>query len=402
MNPLTLLPRLVGALLITSFVAGCTNPPMPPSPSKTVVTVALPIQDEVPDYAYFTGRIEAVQSVEIRARVSGYLDTIAFKPGAEVKKGDLLFQIDPRPYQAELDRQLSEVSKQEAALKFAEQEYKRVSRLVGTAAVSREEFDKIAGNREQAAAALKAAQAAVEGLKLNLEFCRITAPISGIIGRNLITEGNLVTQDSTLLTTIVSLDPIYAYFDVDEQTVQRIRRRIQEGKFKSYQNAEIKVGIGLATEQGYPHVGVIDFVDNKVNPSTGTLSVRAVVSNEHRTLRPGYYCRVRLPVGPARKSLLVMERALGSTQGQRYLLVVNSQNVVEERPVQVGPQYRGLRVIEQGLKPDELVIVNGLLRVRPGVMVEPQPGKMLPASAEDKQRSSAGPVNQAAEAEQKN
>jgi len=315
-----------------------------------MVTVATPLESEVVDNVDYTGRTEAVESVDIRARVNGYLSEIKFRSGSEVKTGDLLFIIDERPYKATLDRAEGEIKLAEARHKFDLAEVKRNESLVKTGATTQSEFDKMVAARDQSAAAIDAAKAASESARLNLNFCRVTAPIDGRISRNYITVGNLVVADTTLLTSIVSQDPMYVIFDVDEPTILRIQQLIREGKFKSARQPDkVPVSIGLANEPGlFPHAGVVDFVDNKVDPSTGTLKVRAVVQNPtvangDRVFTAGLFVRVRVPLGEPRRQLLVTERALGSDQGQKFLYVVvkkDGKNVVEYRPVGLG-QSRG-------------------------------------------------------------
>jgi RND family efflux transporter MFP subunit len=362
------------------------------------VTVSRPIEREVVDYNSFTGRTAAVESVEIRARVSGYLDKIHFREGSEVKQGDLLFEIDPRPYRTALDQAKGNLASAEARLKRQDADVARAEQLVSTNAISRQDYDLAVGDRGETAASLQALRAAVERANLDLEFAKINAPISGRIDRALVTVGNLVAADSTVLTTIVSLDPIYAYFDSDEATVLDYRQLIREEKAISAEEAKLPVYVGLANEQGYPHEGVIDFVSNQLNPGTGTLRVRGVFSNEHRILSPGLFVRVRVPIGSPRRALLVTERALDTDQGQKILYVINDKNVVASRPVRIGALHDGLRIIEEGLHPQDGVIVNGLQYVRPGATVEPtlvdmppSPTAGSPAEAANMRRAADSP-----------
>jgi RND family efflux transporter MFP subunit len=384
--------------------AGCTAPPPAAPPAEPpMVTVAAPVEKSVVDNVSYNGRTEAIESVEVRARVNGYLSEPKFKAGSEVKAGDLLFVIDERPYQAILAKAEGQIHLAEAKHKYDIAEVKRNEPLVKTGATTRSEFDKMVAARDQSAAAIEAEKAASESARLNLSFCRITAPVAGRIGRNLITAGNLVVADSTLLTSIVSQDPMYVLFDMDEPTVLRIQQLIREGKFKSArQTDKVPVNIGLTNEgDHYPHPAVVDFVDNKVDPSTGTLKVRAVVpnpivANNDRLFSSGMFVRVQVPLGEARQQLLVTERALGSDQGQKYLYVVaklDGKPVVEYRPVGVGPTEKGgLKVVypvklvrakeglrtarpdeaakaEDSIKPGDLVIVDGIQRARPGLEV---------------------------------
>ncbi len=340
--------------------------------SPPSVTVSQPVEREVTDYGEYTGRTAAVDAVEVRARVSGYLVKINFQEGAVVKNGDLLSQIDARPFQAVLDQVKGQVAQWEAKLVRAEADAARNERLLPRGAASQRDLDTAVADRGEARAAIQSARAAVDRAALDLEFTRVTAPISGRISRYLITEGNLVTADATLLTTIVSIDPMYAYFDVDELTVLRVRQLIRAGKMAAVRGGEVPVSLGLATDEGFPHRGTINFVDNQVNPKTGTLRLRGVFPNQGETLLPGFFVRVRAPIGEAHPALLVTERAIDNDQGQKILYVVNDKNEVISRPISVGALHDGLRVIEDGVKPGERVIVNGLLQVRPGVTVEPK------------------------------
>src|SRR6516162_6371393 len=271
-------PHLAGAALVLGCclgLTGCGRPPLPPPPPPPSVSVSHPVEREVTDYADFTSRTAAVDSVELRARVSGYLDRVNFKEGAVVKKGDLLFEIDPRTYQAILNQAQGNLAAVEARVKRLDADFARAARMISTQAIGREEYDRIAGNRSEAAASRAAAQAAVERSRLDLGFTRVTAPVSGRISRTYVTVGNLVQAGDltggTLLTTIVSVDPMYAYLDVDEQMVQRVNKLISEGKAQKRDDLDIPVYLGLASEDGFPHRGTINFVDNQVNPRTGTI-----------------------------------------------------------------------------------------------------------------------------------
>ena len=408
---------IVLLLLCVAITAGCDrSPTATPAPEPTTVSVSYPIERNITDYADFTGRTAAVHSVEVRARVDGYLDTVNFKEGALVNKGDVLFVIDPRPFVAELNRakaqleeakanytqstaQLNEAKAQEsravAGLDYARRRLDRSKSLLPGNVITQEEFDLqksellqaeadlqratagIASSQAaigSAKAAVQSAQAAVGLAELNLKYTRVTAPIDGRISRELVTIGNLVQAGQngggTLLTTIVSVDPMYAYFDIDEGTDLEIRRLIREGKAQSARDVALPVLLGLANEQGHPHRGTINFVDNQINPRTGTLRLRGVFTNKDEFLSPGYFVRVRLPIGEPHEALLVNERALESNQGQRILYIVNEKNEVVSRDVQLGARHDGLRVIEDGLTPGDRVVVNGLQHVQPGATVE--------------------------------
>jgi RND family efflux transporter MFP subunit len=382
--------------------AGCTHGPEAAGAKPTVVRVVPVAERDITDYAVFTGRTAAVQNVDVRSRVTGYLDKIDFNPGDEVKKDQRLFKIDPRPYQAEYDKTAGQVKLAEARLKLNVAEYNRslaISRTPG--AISQEDLDKGLAARDEAQAAVAAAKANSGSAALNLKFTDVLSPIDGIVGRNLLTIGNLVNADSTLLTTIVALDPMYGYFDVDEGTLLRVRELIREGKIKAAKQGEIPVELGLANEgDRYPHAGTVDFVNTQLDSSTGTIQLRGVFANPKpegnvpRLLTPGMFVRIRVPIGAAHGALLVPQAAIGRDQGRKYLLVLGPKNVVEYRPVELGAeQPGGLQVIEpikmvkaedgshaagpgdQGepsLKAGESVIVGGLQRVRPGLTVEPK------------------------------
>ena len=379
------------ALLLAGVLAplGCERPTPPIQPPKPItVSVRKPVSEYVTDFEEFTGRTQAVYDISIRARVTGYLDKVYFKDGAEVKEGDLLIEIDPRPYKAELARAEATLTQSEAHLKRLEADFRRASTLLARGGIGREEYDKIAGDRAEAEAAVGIAAASRDASKLSEEFTRIKSPITGRLSRRLVDPGNLVKADDTILTSIVSLDPLYVYFDVDERTMLELRRLVREGKMPSRDVAEVKILAGLADEvdlegnQEFPHEGTINFSDNKVEAGTGTLSVRASIENPKteastsRVLSPGLFIRVRLPVGSPHKSILVPEQAIGTDQGRKFLYVVNGKEgkdevgTVDYRPVQVGKLDRGLRVVEKGINPGERVIVSGLQRVRPGAKVQ--------------------------------
>jgi RND family efflux transporter MFP subunit len=358
-------------------LAGCAEAP---SASKgvapTPISVSYPVDRYVTDYADFTSRTAAVDSVEVRAHVWGYLDRVHFKEGDLVKKGDVLFELDPRPYQALLDQARAKVRQDEAQLAYDEAEYQRNLTLVRTGATSRTELDKIAAARGVDIANVAADKAAVVSRQLDLGYTKVIAPVSGRVSRYVVTVGNLIQSGDqgggTLLTTIVSVDPMYAYFDVDEYTALRVRQLVREGKSDSPRDGGYPVFLGLANEEGHPHQGTINFVDNQVNPKTGTIRVRGVFPNKQEHLVPGFFARVRVPVGRRHRALLVSDRALDTDQGQKVLYVVNDKNEVVSRPVRLGVLHDGLREITDGVKPGERVIVNGLQQVRPGITVDPK------------------------------
>jgi RND family efflux transporter MFP subunit len=345
----------------------------PPPPPK--VTVNQPIIRNVVESDEYTGRLEAVESVEIRARVNGYLQSVHFTDGAIVKKGTLLFVIDPRPYQAELNRAKAQLEQALARFERTQKDFARAQQLVKSRAMSQEEVDTRAADQREAQEAVQAARAAVEAARLNVEFTQVKAPISGRISRHLVTEGNLInggTVESTLLTRIVSLDPIYGYFDVDERAYLKYTHLWRNGTRPGSREVNIPVDLGLADETGFPHQGRLDFIDNRLDPNTGTMTGRAVVPNPDLTLTPGLFARIRLPGSSQYEALLLPDEAIGSDQTQRFAFVVNDQNTVEYRQVVLGPMIDGLRVVRNGLNPEEWVIVNGVQRVRTGAKVDPQ------------------------------
>ena len=345
----------------------------PPPPPK--VTVSQPVVREVVEWDDFTGRLEAVESVEVRARVSGYLQSLHFTDGAIVKKGALLFVIDPRPYQAELNRTKASLEQAIARHERTQKDFARAQQLVKSRAISEEEVDTRGADQREARESVQAARAAVEATRLNVEFTEVRAPISGRIGRHLVTQGNLInggTAESTLLTTIVSLDPIFCYFEADERSYLKYVRLSRTGERPSSRDVRNPAYLALANETGFPHQGYIDFVDNRLDPNTGTMTGRAVFPNPDPTLTPGLFARVRITGSGQYKALLLPDEAFGTDQTQRFAFVVNDQNTVEYRKVALGPIIDGLRVIRDGLKPGEWVVVDGVQRVRAGAQVDPQ------------------------------
>lgn len=372
-----------------SGVAGCHRSPraaVEPKPAEVVV--ATPVIKEIVDYEEFTGRVEAMDSIEVRARVTGYLDTANFKDGDEVQKGEVLFLIDPRPYKAALDQAEAQITLAVARLKDANADVERNKSLVVSGATSKSDFDKLVADRDVAAAQVEAARATAETNRLNLNFCSVAAPITGRISRRFIDPGNLVRADDTVLTRIVSQDPIYAYFDVDERTMLKFRRLIREGRIRSSRVSPLKVDIALADERGFEdengrprRQGLIDFTDNRVEATTGTLSVRARIDNPKladnvRLLSAGMFVRIRLPVGSPHQAILIPEQSLGTDQGQKFVFVIHdsmdqgqSVSRVVQRPVTVGALHGGLRAIE-GLQPGDRVVTSGLQRIRDGAKVK--------------------------------
>ena len=376
---------LVGAILLAglTFAAGCGQRsqgagPTPAAPPPEVV-VSKPVARLVTHYFEFPGQTAAVGEVEVRARVTGYLVKVNFEDGQDVKKGDLLYEIDPRPYQAALDRAKGELARLYALLERAKTDVARSERLRPSGAVSQDDYEQRKANLKVHLASIEMAKAAVRDAELNLEYTKITSPIDGRVSRTRITEGNLVqpgTNDAAVLTTVVTRNPIYVYFNVDEQALLKYQRlAFRQGKElhpKRLKDLKFPIEIGLANEEGFPHAGIIDFADNKVDRTTGTLRVRGLFENDKEYLTPGLFVRVRIPFGDPHRSLLVPEDAVSRDQRERFLLIVNKKNEVEFRKVEAGSLRDRMMVIESGIGPDDWVIVKGLQRARPGIMVTPR------------------------------
>src|SRR5579863_9547760 len=364
---------LLIALIGSALLAGCARneAAQPQAAVLPQVSVATTISRKVTDSGEFTGRFEAVERVEIRPRVSGYISSVNFKDGSEVRKGDVLFVIDPRPYVADRDRARAQLAQARSQLTLARSERDRATKLLAQHAISQEEFDTRTSALEQGQANVEAAQAALDVAALNLDFTRVTAPFSGRISRALVTSGNFVTNGQTPLTTLVSLDPIYVSFDGDEQEYLKYIRLVREAAANP-QQARDPVQVGLANESGFPHEGVMVFVDNALDPMTGTIRSRALLDNHERQFTPGLFARVRLLGSSQHEAVLVNDSAIGTDQTVRYVLVLSKDNKVEYRPVQLGPVVDGLRVVQSGLGAGETIVVNGLQRARPGAQVAPQ------------------------------
>ena len=387
--------RLLAVLGLLWTFAACDSKPneyVEPPPPK--VTVAQPLQQEVIEYLNFTGNTRAVEEVEIRARVAGFLQSMHFAPGTRVDLRDLLFVIDPREYQAEYSAAKAELTAAQAQHHRAVIEYERAKRVFDQGAGRETDVVTWQGERDVALAAIERAKAQLERANLNLSYTQVTAPISGRVSRNYVDIGNLVGEgEATLLTTIKRYDPMYAYFNLNENDLLRVmamyRERITQKGINPdtdpSSKAEIELFLGLANEEGYPHKGIVDFAESGVDSTTGTMQVRGVFPNSGtlKLLIPGLFARLRLPIGKHANALLVTERAIGADQGGNYLLVVGSDNVVEKRSIRMGQLVDGLRLIEEGLKPGESVIVKGLQRARPGAKVDPEQIEMktLTASA---------------------
>jgi RND family efflux transporter MFP subunit len=370
---------LAAALVVVVLGAGCKKSATSAPPPTANVTVARPITKRLVEWDEFTGRLGAVASVEVRARVSGYLQSTNFKEGTEVKEGDLLFVVDPRRYDADLARTVAELARAQSQLELATAEAERAAKLVQTKAISAEEADVKAKSRKGAEAALAAAQASVDAAKLEVEFTRVTAPISGRVGRKLVTEGNLITggpNGATVLTTIVALDPIYCYFDVDERSALKYRDLARQGKRESALFSSIPAQMALANETGFPHEGKIDFVDNEISALTGSIKARGVFDNKDRLMSPGFFSRLRIPGSGEYEALLIRDSAIGSDQGRSFVYVVDDAGKATQRTVLTGPLEDGLRIVRDGLKPEDRVVINGVMAIRPGANVKPEEAEM--------------------------
>lgn len=364
------------------FLTSCSKPP-PPAPPPARVTVEQPRQMTVTNWDEYPGHIDAIQMVELRARVTGYLDSIHFTDGAEVKAADLLFTIDPKPYQAELDRARAQRQQAETHLDLTQNDLKRAEELRGTKAISEEELDNRSKAAREAEAALAAAQAAEAAAKLNLDYTRITAPVDGKIGQRLVTVGNLVQSGSgaTVLATIVSQDPIYCYFDVDETALAKYRAFAKASQGADPKSISVPCELALADEQGFPHPGRLDFFNNQVDARTGTIRLRAVFENPDRALVPGMFANLRVMAEAPRETMLIPDVAVGSDLGYKYVYVVKADNTVTNCPIEAGRAYGSLRAVLKGLSPTDQVVVNGQMAVmmlRPGAKVQAQTAGAAP------------------------
>ncbi|TFW25214.1 efflux RND transporter periplasmic adaptor subunit, partial [Massilia arenosa] len=337
------------------------------------ITAAQVVEKSVNETQEFSGRLEAVDRVEIRARVSGFITQTNFQPGSEVKKGDVLFVIDPRPYEAEAARTEASLNSARAKADLAKLELARSERLLADKAIAQREFDEKASSLKELDANVRAAQAAHEAARLNLSYTRVTAPISGRVSKAEVTNGNLV-DGSVVLTSVVSSNPIYASFDGDEATLLRIGEATRKGQ-------PVSVKVGLANEAGFPHEGKLEFVDNRLDASTGSVRMRAILNNTDKALVPGLFARVQLGGNTATetRALLITDRAVGTDQDRKFVFVIGKDNKAEYRPVVLGPTVDGLRVVRDGLKPGERIVVNGLQRVQPGAPVTAQTVPMIAA-----------------------
>ena len=369
----TYLPLIGSLTLIAALLSGC-QPEAAPSASAPQVNVAKVIERKVNDWDEFTGRIQAIDSVEIRPRVSGYIERIAFTEGGSVKKGDLLFVIDPRPYRAELQRAQADAAGAKTRAELARNEVARAERLLAARAISQEEYDERVNRAHETGSAVEAAAAAVEVARLNLEFTRVVSPIDGRVGKAEVTPGNLVGsgEGATLLTTVVSIDPVYVEFTGDEQVYLKYNAMAKSGERASSRDEPNPVYMGLANETGFPHPGHMTFVDNQLDPTTGTIRGRAIFRNPDGLFTPGLFARIKLLGSGQYNAILINDRAVGTDQNQKFVLVVGEDKILSYRPVKIGRVVQGLRVVLDGLKPGETIVVNGIQRVRPGMPVSPQ------------------------------
>lgn len=373
------LPALLLAAMTALAATGCSSDASPAAgPPPPEVSVASVLSRTVGQWDDFTGRVAAVESVELRPRISGYVQRVAYAEGQEVRKGDLLFVVDPRPYQAALDRAQAELARARAEARLAQAQDARAQSLIEAKAISREEFEQRKANSAGADAAVRAAEAAVAAARLDLQFTQVRSPIAGRAGRALVTEGNLAQADATLLTTVVSQDPVFVYFETDEQTWLRYAALARKGERRDTGNP---VRVGLANEAGYPHAGTVDFIDNQVDPRTGTLRARAVLRNPDRLFTPGLFARVQLQGGGARQALLVDDKAVLTDQDRKYVYVLGKGNTAQRKDVVLGRSVDGLRVVTSGLSAGDKVIVRGVQKVFfPGMPVVPKQVAMQPAA----------------------
>jgi RND family efflux transporter MFP subunit len=405
----------VAFLGVASLIAGCgkgaapasaaAGPPAGPGgpggapPPPPEVIVETPSVGQITDYEDFTGRTVANKTIEIRARVTGYIDKINFhaNEGRDVEMGSVLFEIDPRPYEAEVARANANLQQAATRLKRVELDYERARKTVATRTITQEQFDQVAGDRAEAKAQVEIMRANLDLAQLNLNYTKVKAPISGRVSRTQLDQGNLVRADDTVLATIVAMDPMYGYFELDERTLLRLRRVVDEqGTISTRNEKSVPVKMALADEEGYPHDGVVNYFDNQLDPSTGTLQARGVFANADRMLSPGMFVRIRLPIGQPYQALLLSEQALGTDQGQKFVYVIDDQNKAQYRRVQVGKLERGQRVILDGIAEGDRVVVSGLQRVRPGVQVNPKLATAVPAATEQHSQAAGTAATQAA------
>jgi RND family efflux transporter MFP subunit len=375
---------ITGLLIMSSLTAckrGAMGPGGPPQAATPEVTVAKPIAKRLTDWDEFTGRLTARHRVEIHSRVSGYITQVSFKEGTEVKAGDLLFTIDPRPYEAIVERAQAMLAQAKTTAELAGVEAKNATALRQGQAISVEESERRLKSATGELAGVRAAEAALRAAKLDLEFTEIRAPISGRISDARVTEGNLVsggTQNTTLLTTIVELDPIYCEIEADERSVLKYREMHKSGERVSAMFERIPAEMALINQEGWPNHGEVDFVDNQINPATGTIRARAVFPNADRLMAPGFFAKVRVPGSGEYDGLLIRDSAVGDDQGSSFVWVLDAEDKAVYRPITLGPLLDGLRVVRSGLKAEDRVVVLGLMSVRNGAKVKATMTEMPP------------------------
>lgn len=366
------------SLLSLLALEGCGKAP-PPAPPPPEVTVAKVISKRIKDWDEYTGRFQAVDTVEVRPRASGYIDQVLFHEGQFVKRDDVLVVIDPRPYQADYDRAKAGLELAKSQYELATLEAARVQKLKDSGAVSREELDERLSTLHQQEASVSAAKAALDNAALMLSFTKVRAPIDGRASRAEVTRGNLVTggnNGGTLLTTIVSVDPIYVYFEGDENSYLHYNELARQGERPSSRDARNPVRVGLSNEEGFPHEGYMDFVDNQLDVHTGTIRARAVLANKQGQFTPGMFARVQLLGSGEYDAILIEDRAVGTDQNQSFVLVLGADNKLEYRAIAPGRIVDGLRIVRKGLTANDVVVVSGLQRVRPGMQVKPNMATM--------------------------
>lgn len=378
-------------------IAGCRSeaadsPAAPPPPQVSAAEVLV---RDIIQWDDFNGRVEAVESVALRPRVSGYIEKVNFREGQNVKEGDVLFEIDARSYRAALARAEADLARARTQAALARSEAARAKKLASLKAVSTEEYEQRRAAADQAQANVQFAQAAVDSAKLDLEFTRVRAPISGRAGRALVTEGNLVSADgqASVLTTLVSQDPVHVHFDTDERTYLRYAAMARRGERPDERNGGVPVRVGLVGEEGFPHEGRVDFIDNRVDPATGTIRARATLSNPDGLLTPGLYARVRLQGSGRFTAMLIDDKAVMTDQSRKYVYVVDEKNTAQRRDVTLGRKAEGLRIVEAGLVKGDRVIVNGIQKVfMPGMPVQAQAVSMAPGDAPQLASAQAAPA----------
>jgi membrane fusion protein, multidrug efflux system len=388
MNRFKPAPIAFACAAVLLALAGCKRPKASAPGGPLPVNVIIALERDIMEWDEFTGRMEAVESVDVRARVSGYLQSVNFKAGAIVKQGDLLFVIDPRPYQADLDRATAELERAGAQLKLAQIEYKRADELRAQNATPQANLDQKFAAFQQAEASVRSAKAAKDTAALNIEFTQIKSPIAGRVSNERVTVGNLVQTGAgpeSVLTTVVSIDPLYVYVDADENSVLKFLKQHAEGKRKSAREAQIPAFVQLADEENFPHEGYIDFVDNRLDPATGTLRARGVFKTWDPLLAPGFFVRMRVPGGEKFTAILIDDKVISSEQGQKYVFVVKPDKTVERRNITTGTIFERQRVVREGLKAGEQIVSTRLQILQPGMPVQPileEKSRAVPAASQ--------------------